>query len=219
MSNEPREKSETLNAITPDAMDESNISVPEVACSPETHPSADEEESIPQSGRIFDELAQIRGIMEKRLSRDKAKEEAFERLYKELDALKRNKAFEDYRPLFIDLVLLYDRIQSAKVDLEAPASDVLESLQDELKEILSRRAIEPMTNVACFFDPAYQRAVSTENVESAEVDGKVIRVLREGFAYRGTVLRPQEVVVGRYQPSPQNTESGEKFPHQDKETE
>ena len=220
MTDEPRENLEELNSIADDdEVDESDISTPEAACLPENHSSADEKESIPQSVEILNELAQIRDMMEKRLSRDKTKEEAFERLYQELDALKRNKAFEDYRSLFIDLVLLYDRIQLAKVDLEAPLSDILESLQEELKEILSRREIEPIIGAPAFFDPAFQRAVSTEIVEIAQLDGKVIRVLRGGFTYKGTVLRPEEVVVGRYQPSQPNRESGEETSCEDEETE
>lgn len=210
MTDEPEEKREALDAELSDVIGDFDSSASKVASSPESHVGDDEDERIPKSTLILDELAQIRKIIEGQLSCDQRKDEAFERLYQELDAVKRNKVFEDYRPLFIDLILLYDRLQAAKADSESIGIDVLESLQSELKEILSRREIKSMENAPDVFDPVTQRAVSIESVQSVEHDGKVIRVLREGFAYKGTVLRPQEVVVGRYQLSTTNSESGKK---------
>ncbi|GEM_PF-681278 len=154
------------------------------------------------SDKILESLGDIRSILEERLVRDEAKDKAFERLYEELDSLKRNKAFEEYRPLLMDLVLFYDRFQSAREAATPAVNDVLDSLQEELKEILTRRDIDAIVRMDDSFDPAFQRAVCVENVEPPELDGKVIRVLREGFTCRGLVFRPQEVVVGRYRSSP-----------------
>lgn len=218
MIDEPEKKCDDLDTTMSDQAGDSAITAPEIVCSPEDHLADDDDkESIPESDRILDEIEQIRKIIKSRLSYDKSKDEAFERLYQELDELKRNKVFEECRPLFIDLILFYDRIQAATVESESPSCDVLESLQGELKEVLLRREIEPIRNTSVLFDPTTQRAVSTEDVESVELGGKVIQVLREGFAYRGKVLRAQEVVVGRHQPSATNSEPETKFCDQNKD--
>ncbi len=187
MSNEPNEQLESVDVESPEAG--------------QATPIDDNEGSEVTDRMVFDALVDFRGILETRLVRDKAKDEAFERLYEELDSLKRNKAFEEYRPLLMDLILLYDRFQSAREAATPATNEVLDSLQEELKEVLTRRDIEAIVRMDDAFDPAFQRAVCVESVESTELDGKVIRVLREGFTCRGLVFRPQEVVVGRYRSS------------------
>ena len=56
------------------------------------------------------DLSSLKRTVEDRLSYDKAKEEAFDRLYADLENLKKNAAFEQIRPLYMDLILLFDRI-------------------------------------------------------------------------------------------------------------
>jgi molecular chaperone GrpE (heat shock protein) len=151
------------------------------------------------------DVAGIRELIEMRLSRDRAKEEAFDRLYEELDRIKRHAAVLDNKPLYIDLMLLYDRMgvacEQATHASEEPG-EVVRSLREELKEILTRRDLHLISTVDDCFDRRLQRAVSTEVCISQEQDGKVLRVLREGFSCGELVIRPQEVVIARYRPSP-----------------
>lgn len=160
-------------------------------------------ESLAVPANVYNELREnilaIRDLIEKRLSKDKAKEEAFERLYGELDSFKRDKAFEDNRALFIDLFLFYDRIEKSKNEGDGLIVGVLSSLQEELQEILLRRDIQLIRKDG-LFDPAFHKAISTQPIDSPDLDCAIIRVLRDGFEYKGKVLRPQEVIVGRYHP-------------------
>lgn len=157
------------------------------------------ETSYPAWPEVEKNITTILELIEGRLKYDKTKEDAFNRLYGELDELKKNKAFEDIRPLYIDLILLYDRINQSNNDNECKICELLDSIKEELIEILSRRNIEliPQNNEP-FFDPTLQRIVNTIKVENVDLNGKVISVLRDGFTYKGCVLRPQEVVVGKY---------------------
>jgi molecular chaperone GrpE len=149
--------------------------------------------------RLRQDVAGIRLAMEQERSALQQKDLAFNRLYEELDAYKRANAFQDLKPLYIDLILLYDRMHTANQQCESGASAVLGSLQQELLEILYRRDIEQAAPVSDAFDPAIQRAVGSQPVDTAELQGKVLSVLREGFTYRGSVLRPQEVIIGKFQ--------------------
>lgn len=189
---------------------DSDVIEPVIECSTEDVLIDEEKKSFSDNTKILEELDHIRELFSKRLSYDKSKDEAFERLYLELDEIKRNRAFEDSRPLFTDLILFYDRMQSAIIDAEPKGANVLESLLSELKEILYRREIDTINNESDVFDPSFQRAVNSKTVESDELNGKVIKVLREGFVYRGIVLRPEEVVVGCYQQPDINTVIDEK---------
>ncbi|MBV9929094.1 MAG: nucleotide exchange factor GrpE [Acidobacteria bacterium] len=149
------------------------------------------------------ELSVLNSTIEGRLRYDKAKEEAFERLYAELDEMKRNSAFEQARPLYTDLILLFDRIEGARQELardgsEAPAVlPLLETLSEELLEVLARREVEVLRTSA-EFDPSLQRAVGTQPAPDEAGNNGVARVLRRGFRYRDRILRPEEVIVMKY---------------------
>ena len=104
----------------------------------------------------------------------------------------------------MDLILLYDRIDSARQDtawesLAKPSSlDLLQTFSDELLEILSRREIELIRTDDSPFDPSIQQAIGTQSTSVEVEDNRVDRVVRRGFIYRGQVLRAEEVVVKKY---------------------
>lgn len=145
------------------------------------------------------DVARMRELISKRLSTDEVKNQAFERLYGELDRLKRHVSVLDNRPLYLDLFLLDDRLRANLRESSEP-QPLIESIGDELREILLRRGISQISLHEDTFDPRYQHAVLVENVDCAEQDRKVLRTVREGFTCGGVVLRPQEVVVGRFSP-------------------
>lgn len=145
-------------------------------------------------------LLQLSELVQGRLAYDKAKEEAFDRLYGELEHLKSNAAFEQLRPLYLDLILLFDRIenicQSASGD--SNALSLFRSLNDELVEILYRREIEVIQSVSVVFDPSNQRAIGVEPTPAEGESGRVARVVRRGFRYRNRLIRAEEVIVKKY---------------------
>lgn len=154
-------------------------------------------------GGLAAEFASLNRTVESRLRYDEVKEEAFERLYVELEDLKKNAAFEQLRPLYMDLILLFDRIENVRQDTgqspttTAPLSDVLQTLSDELVEILYRREIEPI-NATDTFDPSVQQAIGTQPTSVEAENNHVARVVRRGFRYQSRILRAEEVIVKKY---------------------
>lgn len=146
------------------------------------------------------ELAALRRTVENRLSYDRTKEEAFDRLYAELDGLKKKEAFDQLRPLYLDLILLFDRIDNlatkpGEVSQENPSAiGFVQTLSDELLEILGRREIE-IISTASIFDPATQRAVGTQLTSNRSENSEIARVVRKGFRFSGSILRAEEVIV------------------------
>lgn len=166
---------------------------------------------VPALRDILKELSQLRVFFSKRFSYDRTKEKAFERLYEEFAELKRNAAFENAKSLFLDLILLYDRMESLQEELELSPEGrgSLRSLRNELLEVLSRQEINFIETKHAMFDPEQQQAVGTEKVHSADESGKVVRVVRRGFRYRERLLRPEEVIVTTYEKK--NSNSGATF--------
>ena len=145
------------------------------------------------------DIAAVRELIAARLSTDDVQRQAFQRLYDELDRTKRHATVLDNRPLYLDLILFYDRLQACSQDVEP--QPILRSLRDEFQHMMFRRDIHLISLDQDTFDPRYQRAVLTEDVTAAAMNGKVLRVLRDGFTCGEVVLRPQEVVVGRLSPT------------------
>lgn len=162
---------------------------------------------VAASGRIEDNLATLSQAVEKRLSYDKTKEDAFDRLYAELEDLKKNSALEHLRPLFIDFILLYDRIESISQSLEQgepgdpAAAALVRTLGEELVEILCRRevVIVPLSDA---FDPTIHRAIGVEPVASDAQSNRVAKVVRRGFRMGNRILRPEEVIVSKNHTKP-----------------
>jgi molecular chaperone GrpE (heat shock protein) len=156
------------------------------------------------------EVTSLQCTVKDRLRYDKAKEEAFDRLYAELDELKKNSAFDQVRPLYLDLILLFDRIENIGIDSGrgSPATLTLatlfKTLSEELLEILSRREVEIIQTASPKFDPITQRAIGTESAATEAENNEVARVVRKGFRFRDRVVRAEEVIVKKYRETVQN---------------
>jgi molecular chaperone GrpE len=150
-------------------------------------------------------LLELKETIEQRLTYDRTKDEAFNYLYSELKELKENALFESIKPVYIDLILLFDRIQTFCRNFEdasSPSISTLEvsrkfqSIRDELLEVLCRREIVMIqTDRDAAFNPNQQRAVSTKPTENTSQNNTIESIVREGFNYRNQILRPEEVVV------------------------
>jgi hypothetical protein len=106
MTNDPEQDQDKRAAAT-----SSDLGVPKTPPSVDPLNAAEEVSSRPASTQpsgdlaaLREDVAALRELIAKRLSRDKVKEEAFDRLYEELDRLKRHAAVLDNKSLYIDLV-------------------------------------------------------------------------------------------------------------------
>lgn len=149
-------------------------------------------------------LLQLSELVQNRLAYDRAKEEAFDRLYAELEPLKSNAAFEQLRPLYFDLILLFDRIENICQSMQQMSNQdgntlsLFRSLSDELVEILYRREIEVISSSSSAFDPSTQRAISLEPTPLEGEAGRIAKIVRRGFRYRNRIIRAEEVIVKKF---------------------
>ncbi|MBU0641079.1 MAG: nucleotide exchange factor GrpE [Planctomycetes bacterium] len=175
---------------------ESELRAAEDATEPESPDATALSRQLNGIQRILDEF---QGHLLDRLRYDDAKEKAFDRLYAELDELKKDRAGESLKPLLRDLTLLYDHIAEAARQSPA-ASQTLDVIREGLLEVLYRADVEPVAVTTGRFDRSIQYAARVVAADHEEQDWTVAEVLKDGFSFRGILLRPQHVVVRRFRP-------------------
>ena len=111
------------------------------------------------------------------------------------------------KPVIRDLLVLFDDLSAIAGQFEEAADestrpedlrthDNLQNTLHFLREMLHRlevREIEEKPTI----DRSLHRVLDFEPTESAEEDGRIVKRVRRGFTWRGTVLRPEEVIVKR----------------------
>jgi len=109
------------------------------------------------------------------------------------------------RPVFLDLILLYDSFQQARTwvrhstHLSSEAfEDRLSVLEAELLEILLRRDVQKLEETGTKLDRQRHRAVKMVATANPEEDNQIREVVRAGFATGERVLRPADVVIGKF---------------------
>jgi molecular chaperone GrpE len=150
------------------------------------------------------DLSSLREVVQERLQYDATKDEAFRKLYIDLDHFRGQAAFVQTRPLYIDLILLVDRVESTLPAAATPETGtLLTTIRDELLEILARRSVEPVICApGAAFDPHLQRAIRVEPT-SLLSEHNLTQFVRRGYHANGQLLRPEDVVVLRHSPPAQ----------------
>lgn len=153
---------------------------------------------------IHAEVTALHQIVAERLTYDRVKEEAFNRLYAEVEEVRQERSFQQLRPLLMDLILLYDRIETGirNIDeLKESIPDIpqlLRSFSDEVLEILYRREVEVIVVEAPTFDRTLQQVIKLQPTAFANEHNQVARVVRRGFRHHKRILRFEEVIVSDY---------------------
>lgn len=183
--------------------------IPPIDVHPEeslTNPEA-EDQVLNKLNNLEAQLESLNHIFEQRLTYDKEKEKAFDLLYTELQSLKENSAFDSVKSLYLDLILLLDRVEHIKEsitddkleDQSDSIKNILASVSEEVLEILLRQQIEVMQTLpGTPFNPSYQKAIQTQETNIESENNQVFSIVRRGFHYGNRILRPEEVIVSKY---------------------
>ena len=152
---------------------------------------------------LLSQVEARQNTVEQQARRDRVREQAFERLYQELEQYKDDFIFQNEKPLLLDLLLFHDSLKwfresllSREMSLEV-VSDNLQYMIDEFLELLYRRDVIPMEPKERF-DRAAQKAIKVSFTPDRDMDCRVERVVKRGFTRAGRVLRVEEVIVQRY---------------------
>ena len=168
-------------------------------------PASESADPSPEIAERLEELKEglsyLNQQFDDRLSRDEAKEQAFDYLYQELETVKQDSSLERFKPLYLDLILLFDRLDRVckeEITDDGELRSFLLTLREELLEVLYRQGIEIVNTDGNGFDPTNQRAIATETTTEREENNTLASVVRRGFRYQNRLLRPEEVVVNKF---------------------
>jgi molecular chaperone GrpE len=142
----------------------------------------------------------LRELFEQRIQYDEAKERAFDTLYRKMRQSEADHESSVKKGLVLSLLLLHDRMQKAESELrETATAQRIYDLRTQLLDILYAEGVEPIETVSEVFDRSRQEALESVPTTDPAKDNTVDRTIREGFLSLGKVLRPQSVIVRRYQ--------------------
>jgi molecular chaperone GrpE len=139
--------------------------------------------------RLERELGELRDLFQRRLLNDRLQKQQFDELYRQLELADDARVHQMLEPVLRQVILVVDRIRPAE-------SEQVESIRQELLELLARQGVSPVAAVGQPFDPRLHLAVTTVDTMDATQDGTVLREVRTGYVYGDRVLRPAEVQVG-----------------------
>ncbi len=159
-------------------------------------PPSVENDLTPKVDKLLEKVTLLQELFVKRIKDDQVQQGAFNAVYQELQQYKSEAVKNSQKPLLKGLVLIYDAaLRMIEGKEPGPATQPVETVAEEIIELLHRHDVEVMTEQLEKFDNKIQLALRTEPAASEEEHQRIAQVVRQGFRWGSQVLRPQEVVV------------------------
>ncbi len=152
---------------------------------------------------LMQEMQRLREDFDTKVKYDASKERMIDSLHRELQTYREGMHFKILRPLFMDLISMYDDLGGLLENIlkENGVSRQmlrnLESFQESIEETLRRNGVEVFSTEGDVFVAGKQRALKVVDTDDSALDKRVARRVRKGFEYDGRVLRPEIVEVYR----------------------
>ncbi|GIG62968.1 protein GrpE [Longispora fulva] len=143
---------------------------------------------------LAEEVAGLRDLFQRRLLEDRGRQQLYDRLYQELEFGRKNLVLQFLAPVYRELLLILDRVGA----VDAAPEPAVASMVDELTEVLARRGVRPIEALGLAFDPRWHEAVEQVPVEDPKHHDLVLAERRRGYLVDDALLRPAQVLVGRY---------------------
>ena len=153
-------------------------------------------------------LKDIKAELASRASYDAAKEKAIDKLSEELKLYRDNFIFQSQKPVFVELIMLYDNLaqtlnlledsQPHDADTCLTVKNNLRNIKEELLEILYRRDVTPFVDHPETLDYKLHKTVGTVTTGVEGENNKVEAIRKTGFCWNDKVIRPEEVVIKKY---------------------
>jgi len=145
-------------------------------------------------------IGKLSDLFKEKVASDCVKDKAFDELYAQLESYKRNFIYSAMKPIVLDLLLFYDRLNSEIEHTSAEQKEdcaKLISFKDELLEILYRNDIAPVEKSAEGekFNPEKSNVVDKIETGDDNLDNIVKKVLKQGFKRGNVQIRPELVQI------------------------
>lgn len=147
---------------------------------------------------LISEMHELRRDFESKVKYDASKERQLNLMHEELQAHREGFHFRIVRPILLELISLYNDLSKL---IESSADNALLTVRDTVEEILRRHGTEPFAVEGDAASASRRRVVKVIPTADPDLDAKVARRVRLGFAYDDRVLQPEWVEAYRYAPS------------------
>jgi len=182
-----------------DALGESNSPKEEVSV------TASIQESLLQE--LLKGMAGLRQDFDVKVKYDESKERLITNLHKELQFYRDDLHFRVLKPMFIDLISLYDDlgtfIEGIPQDSNAQLVRHIVMFQETVEEILHRNGVDTFNCEQETFFPGKQRNLRVIATSDPAQDKHIARRVRPGFEYSSKLLRHEIVETYKYTPTDQ----------------
>ena len=155
---------------------------------------------------LLKEMQNLRQDFDAKVKYDQSKERLIESLHRELQTYKEGLHFRVLRPVFTDLITLYDDVSKIIESISASGYDAGAAIQnmmifqETVEDILRRNGAESFTVEGPVFQPNRQRVLRVIPTFEPAQDRQIARRVRKGFVYEDIVLRSEMVEVYKYTP-------------------
>lgn len=138
---------------------------------------------------VREEVAQLRDLFQRRLIEDKGKNALIESIQEQSRAVTDVLRYRQLESLFKEVLLAVDRLQT-----EPPSPDLVDSVVEELLEVLYRRDLIEVDDSGAF-DARVHQIVDTVRASEQFPANSIVAVARKGYLLGDRLLRPAQVTV------------------------
>lgn len=166
-------------------------------------------EIIQRFDTLLAEMDSLRHDFDTKVKYDESKERLIDTLHLELQAYREGLHFKILRPLFLDLITMYDDLGKVVDDMQTKDSNSsvpqdiqnFASFQETIEEILRRNGVDVFCLEDNIFVVSQQRVLKVLPTTNPSQDKHIARRVRKGFLYENRVLRPEIVDIYKYVPA------------------
>jgi molecular chaperone GrpE (heat shock protein) len=149
-------------------------------------------------------MAELRQDFDVKVKYDESKERLITNLHKELQFYRDDLHFRILKPMFIDLITLYDDlgnfIDSVPQDSSTQLMQHLVMFKETVEEILHRNGVDTFNCEQETFLPSKQRNLRVVPTTDPAQDKYIAKRVRPGFEYGSKLLRHEIVETYKYAP-------------------
>lgn len=152
---------------------------------------------------LKEQLDRLEAKVDKKIADDASLTELYNKMYAELAVYKKGiyaKLMSPFVNATISLLNDYERIIEKIDTLDTDRLiKYFKGIPDDLESILEDNGVERFTDSPAKFNPKAQRVVRSVPTGDKEADKTVAESIRKGYSWNGVMLKPEMVVIYKYQ--------------------
>lgn len=152
-------------------------------------------------GILIAEMQGLRQDFDTKIKYDTSKSQLIDSLHSELQTYREGLHFKILRPLFMDLIAMYDDLGKLIDNMSNTTTNSeqtiqnLDSFQETIELILQRHNVETFSLEEPTFVASKQRIVKVISTQDASQAKQIARRVRKGFSYDDKILRSELVDI------------------------